>query len=854
MGNKVETREVTPQEDIWNFPYILNIAFIHRFNEEEENKERNYYGSKLFASILGKTYRLYFQQLISGYSSTLTPFFSLSIPISQIGFEEIKEEIKMDLTFYRENDFYFEGNVTLSKFSKENLGDIKYADQISLKLEKDEKKTFQKNCSQYSFDIEYRIGGNYILDIFKLENFEDMLFNRFFSNSNTLNSVIFKEEKQTYAYRGLDIIFKFLKEIKNDNDEERKVKYIKYYIDDTLISLIFFFLENKMNLSSSSFDLNLILSDFYNYSFPIFKQRMLYELIEKDLTYYLKDNMRGILFAISAGFISRNFQCSKILETIGRDEELLDKFLKMIDYELIIKFLRKDGNYVLENYEKNTQNKIFFYLFLSKDARKKMHENLDEIITLIQKDDVLNKYHKAITYLLKAEFENEEKIWDLINGRMNDLQIWEQQSIFVDILKFNNVKNNLYFQIENDSDNFLGRILNKQTIKSKIFEKFYELITFENSFIESFLTSNLVEIVEFILKRKSGYEVIIEETAKLSDKELIIILNRKLFKFFIVENFDLIFIYVWKNIQISNLPILFEHVFDSVIELYFTRGNYNNRDIMEFSTLLNYIVSDTNYTKKFIEIISKELICMYVSYTMKTNFNDKVYNILLSIDYISDLFKSNINYFREKFGNETNFSKLEELIFNESFRIKNLDLIGVKIAHSAENEDFTNSITKLHVSKFDAFTNIPIILQNNNQRPFYVTHIWLSQEKYKKNNVKSAIFISGIGEFPREDEIIKFNDFEIQNALGFDYGRFDYLGGIEFEENYLYDEEKQFKSFKVQNIVKSEFILTILINKYGEEDCYFILGGLGCFGTFDKESAEFIASKDYQYLDLKNLI
>ena len=53
----VEKRKITPPQDIWKFPFTLQIAFIHRFDEKEDKIDGDYEGSKVYISLLGKSYR-----------------------------------------------------------------------------------------------------------------------------------------------------------------------------------------------------------------------------------------------------------------------------------------------------------------------------------------------------------------------------------------------------------------------------------------------------------------------------------------------------------------------------------------------------------------------------------------------------------------------------------------------------------------------------------------------------------------------------------------------------------------------------------------------------------------------------
>jgi hypothetical protein len=842
MGGSISKKSVSDYEDPTKFPYVLNLHLTHYRRSSEDKDVGTYDYSSFYISGLGKHYRERYL-----YDINLNVHFLFQFPLTQKQFDSLTDKIEMEGYFYKEDkeeEYCFSGKFIVDEINKKELSCTRRSQEIVLNLEKDSNKSFENKSKKITFDVKHKIVGTFLLDYLKLENVDNLKnFNYYFYGADDFEPRCLG--KSYYMVQALRIISENLKEILKEKNAEKKQKYVNSDLIELLGLLMSYArINDKEKSLLEDFDVSLLFEDYYVESFLEPNKNNLYRLWEKHTNELMENHLRGIIVNLSLGVFDYSYQIKQIFEWTENRDELKEKFFYLFDLEFIKKVLTYQIGKKLYDGKMPYECHIFFYIFLKKELRKIIFDNESKLRPLIEEDEVLRVFKDAIFYSLKIEFENADLINDILLGKLENISITDQHMLLNRIIELNSIKNKLYMYPLKEED-IVRESINRLEFKTKIFEFLNDLSNKDQSYIDEFLNPNFAELMDFILNEKGKnvkYFLESEEISNLSEDEVNILLNEKFSSNFIKNNFKIIFEYLNGYMNRENFLKFVEDKFESLLKFFIFRKidieceelfkeSLQNNEKLKIS-LVNIV------NKDYIENVFTDILIN----NEKANFDEILF--ICNFPEICNLLKDYKEYFDGKFGENENYKKLFELHLLNAYNLVHVPLKVNNVFRVSESTDL-NALLKRETTWIRIDRNIPAVFRHLDEKEFYPTHIWLRQPYWCTYSVKNALFLSGTGNLPEEHELRRFYNYEFDPKFN-DFGRFNYLAYIEFDKIYS-NEEERLRIVKTQNLAKSEYMIVIFIDKYGDRD-QFEIGGCGCFGTYSEEDSKNVMNGSYSYL------
>jgi len=488
------------------------------------------------------------------------------------------------------------------------------------------------------------------------------------------------------------------------------------------------------------------------------------------------------------------------------------------------------------------------------EINDKANENIYAILNSIESN------HKKITL---REISDEDILSRSINNpkiNFNFILRFCDNNFFANINDqifsiFNRFRNNLYVNHDDESLNFINKNLLKfmklvfkfTKIPIANLEKLLDrsLISTFSELIYSQIDLFDYEEINYFLGKK--FEFIIEELFKAKLREPTI---RKIV--IVIMNDENIFA---PKANKKPLRLGFEG------NAAYDTNNYDQEaHLMNFKQLVN-----KEYLEKFFKIHlfaeEKQLIPFYVLSSL-SKIEGVMDIVTKKMDKLEELYYRNVSF--EKFY-EINF--LEEYtkiayvdlqtyaIFAEEFQSNSIYKNISSTEYPSENEnDIELSDVKV-ISKesfsFNYSSEIPILLKDKNNLPFYPCYFYLQQPKEEADtNVKSALFLSGKGASVPLDDVRRLLK-TIENVKDYskvDYGYLKFMGYLEFDKI----KKGMYKELRSVSNDLADFVLVILISNF-ENEIILTTGPFGCYGAYNADGKDYIARNDYKYLKEKFL-
>lgn len=843
MGGSISKKSVSEYEDLTKFPFVINLHFTHFRTSMEDKDIGNYDYSSFYISGLGKSFRER-----THYDLNLNVHFLYQFPLTQKQLDSLTDKIEMEGFFYKEDkeeEFCFSGKFIIDGIDKNELSSTRRSQQVILNLEKDGKKSFENKSKKITFDVKHKIVGSFLLECLKLENFENIRkFNYYFYGQDDYEPSYLG--KNYYMNMAFKIISGNLNEILKEKNEEKKQKYF----NSDLIELLGLLMSHARSHDNEkyiyeNFDVSLLFEEYYAESFFTLNKNYLFSLWEKNTKQLMENHLKGIIMNLSLGVFEYSYQIKRILEWTEDRDELKENFFNLFDLESIKKVLTYQIGKKLYDGKMPYECHIFFYIFLNKKLRKIIFDNENELKAIIEKDEILSIFKDAIFYSLKIEFENAYLINDILLGKLENFSISDQHMILSQIIELSSIKYKLYMYPLKE-DNKVDESINRLEFKRKVFEFLKDLSNKNQSYIDEFLNTKFAEVLEFLLNPKANnvkYFLKTDETSNLSKDELNLLLNEKFSSNFIKNNYQFIFDYFNQYLNSENFSNFEEEIFPTFLKLFIFR-KFNNECQNFFKEALQ---NNEKFTKSLIRIVDQNYIENVFSEIFLNNENASYDEILYLFKFpeILEVLKNCKEIFNEKFGSNINYTKFYELHVLSTFNLVHIPLKINNVFRVYESTDLA-CLLKKETTWIRIDRNIPAVFRQIEEREFYPTHIWLRQPYWCSYSVKNALYLSGTGNLPEEHELRRFYNYEFDPKYT-DYGRFNYLGFIQFDKIFS-SEEDRLKLVKTEYLGKCDYLIVIYIDKYGDRD-QFEIGGCGCLGTYSKDDSENVRNGTYSYLN-----
>ena len=238
MGPCNSTRkiELTTHDNLEKFPYILNLSFTYNINKENINFKSIFEDSKFLLTIFDRSY-----ELMSKFHNNSEINFFFSIPLLEHEFRELKSQIDISCTLYKDGQYEFYKEMNLGYFIKEKLHLVKNASPFKLQLKSDEKKMFTNLEKELNFRTQYFFTGNYLMDYLKIyplteAKMEDkkIFFYEFLKQDDFLMSQG-KFNRDYYMSKGVNFIFDKLSLYSLNNNKNLNDEKISFYLNENFL-------------------------------------------------------------------------------------------------------------------------------------------------------------------------------------------------------------------------------------------------------------------------------------------------------------------------------------------------------------------------------------------------------------------------------------------------------------------------------------------------------------------------------------------------------------------------------------------------------------------------------------------